>query len=546
MIKEKFNSLLNVLKRSVEKFPMTIISVWILTLIITIFVGNMDAPWEVIGRITLGIVIFASSTYLIESLIKEKNQKTIIYYLLSIFVATVLTLLSNIKTGVLGMSNELFIHYVIRFIVCYILSILILSIYVNYKKSNIAFEKYLTNVVVNIFKTNFIYGILAVGSSIIVAIFIFLILNGRGYMLIARVEILLLGIYYVPTLIYSFCKQNNETGKFAKIVIKYVLGSLVMLAFSIIYIYLLKILILRNIPSNEIFRILAALFLVGLPIWTMCDSLDEGNTFDKIIKKLPLLFVPFIFLQIYSIAVRIGEYGLTEARYMGIMLIIFEIIYTIIYIKNKTKIAVNLLLIIALIVMSTITPFINMFRISAFNQFIIFNKYNQKDYITQEEKSKMNGAYRYLKYSPVGKQYLENYKFINKVDEYESNEKYENSKTINVDKDEKFINIDGYKKLYEIYASSYSYGNDNKTIDETFGNMTFNVTGTDNIIKVKLTDRIKQYIKLGNSLARQFDNINEIIIDNNRKIILDSVNIYYNETTNEIYSYSITGYLLEK
>ena len=177
MIKEKLISLLNVLKRSVEKFPITIISIWILTLIYTIFVGNTKVSWEVIGRITLGIVIFASSTYLIESLINEKNKKTIIFYLLSIFMATVLTLLSNIKTDVLGMSNELFIHYVILFIVCYILSILILSIYINYKKLNITFGQYLTNVVVNIFKTNFIYGILAIGSSIIVAIFTFLILT---------------------------------------------------------------------------------------------------------------------------------------------------------------------------------------------------------------------------------------------------------------------------------------------------------------------------------------------------------------------------------
>ena len=73
MIKEKLISLLNVLKRSVEKFPITIISIWILTLIYTIFVGNTKVAWEVIGRITLGIVIFASSTYLIESLINEKN-----------------------------------------------------------------------------------------------------------------------------------------------------------------------------------------------------------------------------------------------------------------------------------------------------------------------------------------------------------------------------------------------------------------------------------------------------------------------------------------
>ena len=48
--------------------------------------------------------------------------------------------------------------------------------------------------------------------------------------------------------------------------------------------------ILRDIPSNEIFRILATLFIIGLPIWTMSKSFDNNDLIDKINRKLPIFF----------------------------------------------------------------------------------------------------------------------------------------------------------------------------------------------------------------------------------------------------------------
>ena len=82
-IKEKIENLLNILKRSVEKFPITIISIFVLTLIYTVCIGNTKVDWELIGKITLCITIFESTTYLIEVLVKEKKPNLIIYYLIS-------------------------------------------------------------------------------------------------------------------------------------------------------------------------------------------------------------------------------------------------------------------------------------------------------------------------------------------------------------------------------------------------------------------------------------------------------------------------------
>ena len=157
--------------------------------------------------------------------------------------------------------------------------------------------------------------------------------------------------------------------------------------------YIIKIIFLRDIPSNLIFRILSALFIIGLPVWTMILSFKENTTLDKINRKLPLLFIPFIILQIYSIGTRILSNGITELRYLCLMLIIFEIVYIIIYLTKKEKVSRILLVFLALTVISTIAPYINMFTISNLSQYNNLKIYKQKTEYSEEEKTKIYGAY---------------------------------------------------------------------------------------------------------------------------------------------------------
>ncbi len=560
-VKEKIYNLLKVLRKSIEKFPGTIISIFVLTIIFTCYIGNSQFDWNIIKRLIVATIIFASTTYLIETLIKEK-KKNIIYYILSLILSIILTTLVFSKSNILGIPNDAFVHFMTRFIICYIISLSVLSIYFNFKKSEKGLEEYFTKVVIGFFKTTIIYEILAIGSAIISAIFIFLILNGRGYILIARVEILLLGLYYLPTLIYTLYSPSDEVGKFAK-VIKYVLGSLLMTAFAIIYIYILKIIILRDIPSNQIFRILAALFVVGLPIWTMCDYLDEGKTFDKINNKLPLLFIPFIFLQMYSIGVRIGANGITEARYLCVMLIIFEIIYTIIYIKDKLNIGKILLVAVALTIISTIAPFINMYRISAMSQYNILKKYVGKEDITSEEEAKLNGAYGYLERSVIGKQYLKN-NLNQDIEDYESNMianylinplTIENPINLDASRKSNFLNVEGYKTVKKLDAGSYVYidiktgknlrSDSRQKLEDIFSDVRFKIEDTEEIINVNMLDLVKKYLK-ADSLDEEFENMNEIILDDNRKIILDYFSISYYEKSDKVDYYSLDAYLLER
>ncbi len=456
----------------------------------------------------------------------------------------------NIKNNFLWMANDLFLFRLSRVMICYLLVVWVIGIYYNYKKSGKTFNEYIFKTFIKIFKTNLIYGIFAIGLAIVFAIFVYLILGGKGYLLILRVEILLTGLYYIPTMIYNFCNPEEENGKFAKIVIKYVLGTLVILAFAIIYMYIIKIILLRDIPSNQIFRILTALFVVGLPTWTMIQSFKEESLFDTINNKLPILFIPFIFLQIYAIGVRIITNGVTISRYLCVMVIIFEIIYTIIYLKNKEKIG-NIFIVFAILtIISTIVPYINMVTLSNLSQQRNMRIYTKKQEYTDEEIVKIYGGYNYLKQSIEAKNYIskEDERFIeNELKLKDKNNVLslkQNDQMIYIyaRKDIDEIDVEGYKKLHKIKSNS-SYLEE--TIDdllndyikfETDGGLEFNLN---------ISYKIKEYIEHARTIDSYFEYENEIQLDN-KKILLTDFSITYNNFTKEISYYSIYGYLLEK
>ncbi len=551
-LKEKILGVLQTFKKSIGKFPLTIISAIVLTVIYTICLDNYSIETTTLTNISLFIVIFASSTFLIETVLETKIKKKIIYYIIAAIWATVLTYAVNIEEGLLGMSNTIFLFKIERFIICYLIATIVLAIYYNYKSLNKTFEQYVTSTFVTIFKTSLIYGILAIGIAMITAVFVYLILDGESYILVARMEILLFGVYYIPTVLYSFYDQEEEIGKFAKIVIKYVLGTLVIVAFAIIYMYIIKIIFLRDIPSNLIFRILSALFIIGLPVWTMILSFKENTTLDKINRKLPLLFIPFIILQIYSIGTRILSNGITELRYLCLMLIIFEIVYIIIYLTKKEKVSRILLVFLALTVISTIAPYINMFTISNLSQYNNLKIYKQKTEYSEEEKTKIYGAYNYLRHSSIeGKKYIENY--LTKDDEElikklknSGTKKSDNGKNIYVDKDINYIEVEGYKKVYKIDSYSYNSSKENRTIDETFSNIEINTQESNYSIEANILPLINEYVNHENEMNNYSEENNELKLDENKKIILERLILEYDDTTKNVSYYNMSGYLLEK
>lgn len=543
-IKEKFKTIPQLVKKIFEKFPITMIAILLSTTFSAITLDTSFLEPKTIENIMSFVLYFASGSFLAEALFEKDNTKRNLSYIASAIISVILVIIHNIKFSTQSIEN---LVWKISF--CYVLTLGILSIYTIFKKTKKDFKEYLLKVFINMTKTSVIYIILSIGISIVSAIFVYLIWEKIGYILVLRLEIFLLGFYYIPKLIYSLVDVDGEVNGFFKGLIKYVLTTLVIISFAIIYLYILKILILRDMPKNQIFRILSALFIIGMPIWTMMQYFQEESILDKISSKLPIAFIPFVFLQIYTIGIRISENGFTPLRYICVALILFEIVYILIYLFKRERLEILLLTIDAIAIISLIIPGVNMFSISNISQAQALKMLKNKSDYTEKEKERISGAYIYLNDSEDGKKYINkilNSEDINKIKSFNNmnDTKYSRTTYISANIKNSKVNVEGYTTLYQI--NSYDYDN-----IETFNGIELKYTDSNESIKVNLQKEFKRYIDVYLDLGEEglddyFESHNEIQIENNKKLIIKSFYLKYDEDSKLIKNYSIQGYLLEK
>lgn len=547
--KEKFKNIPQLIKKIFEKFPLTILAIVLFTMFSAIVMDTEFIEPNIFEDIMFFTIYFVSGSFLAESILNKNDKKKIGAYIVSAIISLVFVVLQNIS------SKAENIEYILsKILICYISTLWILSVYFNFKKSEKDFKEYILKVFINVIKTSIIYGVLSIGIVIVSSIFVYLIWEDLGYTLVARLETILLGFYYIPKLLYCLVDTDGEIHTFFKGLIKYVLTSLVIISFIIIYMYIIKILVLRDMPRNQIFRILSALFIIGMPIWTMMQHFKDESIWGKISEKLPIAFIPFILLQIYTIGIRIINNGFTPFRYVCVALILFEIAYVIIYIIKKEKLELLLLVLNAIIIVSIIVPGINMFKISNMSQAHNLKIFKNKSDYTDEEKEKIYGAYKYLKYSEGGEKYIdkilqdEDVERIKTFSKSKVNNKILDTQYIQANLDIEKINIEGYSKFYLVHANKRSV---DINIKEAFKSVNLETGNLEYSIEANLTSQFEKYVNIYistgvNEMQQYFKENNEIEIDSNKKFIIKSFYLRYNEDTKIIENYSINGYVLEK
>ena len=538
-IKEKIEKIFNKFKKLFETYPLTLFVIVITTVILAITVDTEILDSISLDNILLFSALFGCGNLFIETILKKNDIKKIGLYILSAIFAIAITFSTNIENDVLGINNTVFIGYISRIIVCYLVSTVAITIYIHYKNSKLEFNEYILKAGINFFRTGLIYLLLVIGLAMITSVFVFLLLSGENYSLVYRVQILLIGFFLLPMSINSVYDLKNEIDKFEKIIVRYVLDVLVIIAFVVIYLYIGKIILLRDMPANQIFRIIAILFVIGCPIWIVAGYFKDNDFIAKINNKLPILFIPFILLQIYTIGVRIYYNGMTEPRYLCIMLIIFEIIYTIIYIKNKEKDGNIILVLVVITIISGIVPYLNMFKVSQISQYNNLKIIKEKENLSELEKEKVAGAYYYLKDTEEGKELITGLLTQDEIDEIvKYNGNYSNKKSIYLSKNVENIDIADYNKLYVI--NSYNYYKDYNSIETEFKNIK-----VDNY-EIDLSNIILEYIANEENIEEYFEENNEYVITENKKIIIESLVLYYDSINKTVTDYSLDGYLLVK
>jgi len=538
-MKEKFKNLLGNQKVYLKKYCMTFILIAFITIMMVVNLYETEHIGEFYTTFILTtILVFAVETY------ADFKWYRIPMYILA-FV------LSMIAKNII-FSEDITVKQGLLILGLY-LSAILLAIYKIIKDSNITISQYLSKIFNNYIIIGIASIILQLGTLFLVTITNALLLKNYNLDLYLRTEILLLGFFMIPAGILGILNINNEVSKAVKVIICYIILPIVTAAELIIYIYFAKILIIREIPSNVIFAIIASLFTFAFPTWIMIDAFKDKNKYIETNSKIiPYSFIPLICMQIYSIGIRIIEYGVTPERYIGVMLVLFEIVAVVLTLIKEQKHLNKIVLVgMGFIIVTLCIPSINVIDFSWKNQLARLNsvyKENTKfDSLSEEAKKKAAGAYRYLRYDTEGEKHIPNYidkEALNNYNLYLEDrpyyEKAELDSYVNYNNYNADIPVEGYKTLRTVHYYKYAYNEEFKI--ENMDTRDFEDYNEEYRIEIK--NNLILLVKR----AMEEEKITEqsIKLSESKTLWINSFNLRYNKDTNQITNLSIDGYLLKK
>ena len=430
-IVEKLNFIYRKIKQSCADYRVTVIVVEVITFYMALGLIWDDLNFKYAPHVTdflfhdwailAFLMLFCLASMFVESLfIYEKKQSNIKIARITGFIFSVVITCAIVwgirqegSGQVFNITRDIIGAWCQRFTVGYVILLILGIVYVCHRKSGAGFIEYSLHLIVNFAVATAIYFILLIDVSLVILIIKLLFLNRYSSLGVYGV-VLVTGIYYVPACIMAMNNIDSEiSDRISIILMKYVLSVMTICAFIVVYIYLLKILIVWEMPSNEIFGIVAGMFCLGMPIWIIDYFYRDDTGYMRFLQKLPYGLIPLIPVQTYAICVRIYHNGLTPSRYLGVFMILFEIIMLFVWRFWREKLERVLLILGAGVVVAIFIPGLNMYSLSVRWQSSFlksyYNKVNSQEQLTQEEYERLEGSYDYLKWEPVVKNVVEQY-----------------------------------------------------------------------------------------------------------------------------------------
>ena len=387
-----------------------------------------EIPLDIFCHICLAILFFAVFALCLESIrpgwsITVKACVFGFFALLSVLMSFIVSDYiekghARYKNLLLALRDSLGFGTVALYIGGLMVLSLLLALYFSYSHDiHQRFNDHVMNAHAKMFFTSIIYGVIQLGVLFLTLI-VTLLLYDDAFEYIIPVLILINGLFFAPAIICAAIRENEKANMFMQVLVRYVMLTIVLLAYGIIYIYILKLIITKSVPSNSVYAILTALFIVSMIITYMCTVFECKGFLQKFAFNAPLIFAPFILMQCYTVFVRIGQYGLTPKRYFGIAFILFETVYIVYYtisLKREKEVAGrNLLLIMCFfIVIAIFMPGISGRSLSTTLAKKTLRSYLEKTYagasVTDEDCVRANAAYGFLNDKDFGEARIEKY-----------------------------------------------------------------------------------------------------------------------------------------
>lgn len=364
-------------------------------------------------EISIGLLLFICGAMFAESCFSyaQKEKKIRAARLLCFLFAAAFAMFAGVGMAVdeavqvFHVSGSQIREWTSQFALGYALLLLLGTVYFCHRKSGVAFTEYMLHVLANLCVITAVYIVLSIGVSLALTVADTLFVDSVMGNLAVTGTILLTGLYYVPCCITALRNMDSDIDKSpGKYLLRDVITSLTIFAVMIVYAYLFKILLLWEMPSNEIFGIVAGLFCFGMPIWMMDSYYWDDTRYMRFLQKLPYGLIPLIPVQIYAIGVRIYEHGMTPDRYLGMGMVAVEIAVLMIWHFWKENMERALLVLGVCVAITFLVPGINRNSLSDRWQRAFLETYYEKlltqGSLTQTEAQRLKGAYKYLKRKP--------------------------------------------------------------------------------------------------------------------------------------------------
>ena len=438
-------------------------------------------------------------------------------------------------------TNLIFENILYFYIACTVL----LAVYVLIRQQRLDMPHCIGRILFALLRAVGVYLVLNIAVILIVKIIDSLLFHMKVWRIETYIQLLLSALAYFPTCLLAVSDTSEDNAAFTKKFVSYVLLPCVWIAMFVIYLYVVKIFVKQEVPSNEIFSICASLFAIGMPIWMMASGFVEEKTsrYAKLISITKYIYAPFILLEIYSMSVRVKAYGLTEQRYAAIMFILLQIIY-ILWNRHYENL---ILVFVGCLFIGLLLPFGNASYLSYQSQKNRFVKNQTSDKEVAAE------AYDYLRGNAYGRRYIKTNLTEAEQDELHSmmyggdthdSEQWESVYFYADPIEEKGIIIDGYAKIYTMTA----HWNEESTI-ENYENKTITV-GDSEYKNVDFTSCISYYKNLEdkreNQKINEKDIVYEIQVSDTEKLIITYISFEIDEKQDKINRMFIKGYMLTK
>lgn len=550
-------------------------------------IANQKKGFDIESIVTV-CSIWLAGNFLVESLWKktieeaQKNKrKWLIGYGVTFVIAIVFNNLSEVlKAQKVDIPNLIFESILYFYIACTVL----LAIYVLLRQQQLDLPHCIGRIIFALLRAVGVYLVLNIAVILILEIIDALLVDIDTFRVELNIQLLLSALAYFPTCLLAVSDTSEDNAAFTKKFVSYVLLPCVWIAMFVIYLYVIKIFVKQEVPSNEIFGICASLFAIGMPIWMMASGFVEEKTsrYAKLISITKYIYAPFILLEIYSMSVRVKAYGLTEQRYAAWMFVLLQIIYILwekiyaLYARladrkkiynnqadtgdtgtehaneiNQTKIQINwhyenlIPVLVGFLFVGLLLPFGNA-------QYLSYQ--SQKSRLVKNRTSDMGEAakaYDYLKTNAYGRRYLDNYlteaeqdELHNMLYDWDSEDQWKSVYFYADPMEEGGLTIRGYEKIYGVEE----HWRDESSVQE-YESKT--ITAGDNVYaNVDLTSCISYYKDLEdeneNQVVDEKDKVYEIQISDTEKLIVTYISFEIDDEQTMIKRMFIKGYMLTK